>query len=132
MSVHGAAELLLDSEDSNTLNTSFVEQHNLTIRQGCAYLQRKTSCHARNEECLDDSLALLQCYYNFIRPHLSLRFGDELRTPAMQGGLVSKRLSFREIFTSREIFFLRVFVIIVAWRMELNFRHQSYKLATLP
>ncbi len=30
-------EALFHSEDSSTLNTSFIERHNLTIRQGCSY-----------------------------------------------------------------------------------------------
>ena len=38
-------EALFHSEDSSTLNTSFVERHNLTIRQGCSYLGRRTPCH---------------------------------------------------------------------------------------
>jgi hypothetical protein len=40
-------ETLRDSEDSSTPNTSFVERLNLTIRQGSAYLFRRTVCHAR-------------------------------------------------------------------------------------
>ena len=36
----------------------------------------------------------------FIRPHGAWRFGSELRTPAMQPGLASRALSFREIFLS--------------------------------
>ena len=43
-------EALFHSEDSSTLNTSFVERHNLTIRQGCSYLGRRTPCHARRTE----------------------------------------------------------------------------------
>ena len=39
-------EALFHSEDFSTLNTSFVERHNLTIRQGCSYLGRRTPCHA--------------------------------------------------------------------------------------
>jgi IS1 family transposase len=35
------------SEDSSRLNTSFIERLNLTIRQGSAYLFRRTICHAR-------------------------------------------------------------------------------------
>ena len=31
-------------------------------------------------------------------PHRALKFGREVRTPAMQAGLVSKRLSFRDVF----------------------------------
>ncbi len=99
-------EALLNSEDSWTINTSFVERHNLTIRQGSSYLGRRTACHARNPEYLDGHMALLMCHYNFIRPHLALKFGKEIRTPAMQAGIVSKKLSFRDIFTSSEVLFL--------------------------
>jgi IS1 family transposase len=91
-------EALLRSEDSSKLNTSFIERLNLTIRQGSAYLCRRSACHARVAENLKNHLALLQCYYNFIRPHRALRFGRELRTPAMQAGLATRQLSFREIF----------------------------------
>src|SRR4030095_7661812 len=40
-----------DSEDSSKLNTSFVERLNLTIRQGSAYLSRRTICQARWKDC---------------------------------------------------------------------------------
>jgi len=84
-------DALLDSEDSSTLNTSFIERLNLTVRQGSAYLRRRTPCHARSVE-------LLRCHYNFVRPHRALKFGSEMRTPAMQAGLASRRLDFRAIF----------------------------------
>jgi len=99
--------LLFESEDSSTINTSFIERLNLTIRQGCAYLARRTACHSRHKDLLADNLALQMCYYNFVRPHSALKFGDETRTPAMQAGLVKKQLSFREIFTALEIIFWR-------------------------
>ena len=92
-------QLLFESEDSSTINTSFIERLNLTIRQGCAYLGRRTACHSRHKDLFADNLSLQMCYYNFIRPHSALKFGDETRTPAMQAGLVKKQLSFREIFT---------------------------------
>ena len=98
-------QLLFESEDSTTINTAFIERLNLTIRQGCAYLGRRTACHSRRKDLLADNLALQMCYYNFIRPHSALKFGDETRTPAIQAGLVKKQLSFREIFTSMEIQF---------------------------
>jgi transposase-like protein/IS1 family transposase len=40
-------QALSDSEDSEKLNTSFIERLNLTIRQGSAYLCRRTICYAR-------------------------------------------------------------------------------------
>ena len=93
-------EALLESEDSSTLNTSFVERLNLTIRQASAYLTRRTTCHARCTEQLENHLEMVRCHYNFIRPHRALKFGGETRTPAMQAGLTHRPLSFREIFTS--------------------------------
>ena len=91
-------EALNNSEDSSTLNTSFIERLNLTIRQGSAYLRRRSPCHARAKETLEDHLELLRCYYNFVRPHRALKFGRETRTPAMQAGLTTRRLTLREIF----------------------------------
>ena len=61
-------EVLNNSEDSSTLNTSFIERMNLTIRQGSAYLSRRTLSHARSEEKLEEHLELLRCHYNFVRP----------------------------------------------------------------
>ena len=79
---------------------------NLTIRQGSAYLGRRTLGQARWKQCLDDHMELLRCHYNFVRPHRALKFGREVRTPAMQAGLTNKSLTLRAIFSSR--MFLRL------------------------
>ena len=96
-------EALSESEDSSTLNTSFVERLNLTIRQGTAYLRRRSTCHARSRKRLEDQIEILRFHYNFARPHRALKFGTETRTPAMQAGLVTKRLTFREGFSSNAV-----------------------------
>ena len=93
-------ERLQQSEDSSTLNTSFIERLNLTIRQGSAYLCRRTICHARWKERLEGHLELLRCHYNFVRPHRALKFGQDMRTPAMQAGITRKPLTLRQIFCS--------------------------------
>ena len=113
---------LSDSEDSVSLNTAFVERLNLTVRRGSAYLCRKTPCHARYHEHLEDRLELLRCYHNFVRPHLRLKFGKVVRTPAMQAGLVARDLTFREIFTSVAGLFIFVALLIdfVAGRHTLH------------
>ncbi len=108
-------EALFHSEDSSTLNTSFIERHNLTVRQGCAYLGRRTPCHARRTEFLEGQVALLMAYYNFMRPHRALKFGKTMRTPAMQAGLANKTLSFRDVFTSRAAFLLFVLMIVAGF-----------------
>ena len=91
---------LTHSEDSSTVSTSFIERLNLTIRQGSAYLSRRTLSHARATDTLEAHLELLRCYYNFVRPHRALKFGRETRTPAMQAGLATRRLTLRDIFVS--------------------------------
>jgi len=53
--------------------------------------------HARSEEKLEDNLEFLRCHYNFLRPHRALKFGRVTRTPAMQAGLASRRLTFRNV-----------------------------------
>ena len=105
-------DALLASEDSATLNTSFVERLNLTIRQGSAYLRRRSPCDARGADQLSGHVELLRCHYNFIRPHRALRFGRETRTPAMQAGVVNKRLAWSDIFTAYGLT-PRVFVAFV-------------------
>ena len=72
-------QALYDSEDSVKLNTSFVERLNLTIRQGLAYLGRRTISHARWKKQLEDHLELLRCYYNFVRSHRNLDGKSERR-----------------------------------------------------
>jgi hypothetical protein len=58
------------------------------------FLSATTASHARDKGHLDGSMALQMCHYNFIRPHMALKFGKVTRTPAMQAGIVSKKLSF--------------------------------------
>ena len=105
-------EALFLSEDSVKLNTAFIERLNLTVRQGSAYLGRRSACHARSAEHLQNHLELLRCHYNFIRPHRALKFGKEMRTPAMQAGLVSSQLSFREVFMSAGDMVLYVIIVV--------------------
>jgi hypothetical protein len=63
-------------------------------------LPPRTISYARSTEKLEEHLELLRCYYNFVRPHRALRFGREIRTPAMQAGLTTRRLTFKEIFAA--------------------------------
>ncbi len=93
-------DALIESEDSHKLNTSFIERLNLTFRQGSAYLCRRTACHSRSEDHLSDHLEIQRCHYNFMRPHSALKFVKVMRTPAMQAGLATRRLSFRDVFLS--------------------------------
>ena len=61
-------------------------------------------------------LELLRCYYNFVRPHGALKHGREIRTPAMQAGLSTRRLTFRDIFLATTIpLWSRTEVLRLSW-----------------
>ena len=92
------SQALIHSEDSTAVNSSFVERLNLTLRQCCAYLGRRRLSHTREQKLLSDHLELVRWFYNFMRPHRALKFGKVVRTPAMQAGLVMKRLRFHDLF----------------------------------
>jgi hypothetical protein len=97
--VIGAGRLeqaLRDSEDSVKLNTSFVERLNLTIRQGSAYLGRRTICQALWRERLEDHIELFRLLLQLHPASQGLQFGRELRTPAMQAGLTYRALTSRD------------------------------------
>jgi hypothetical protein len=87
-----------ESEDSARANTAYIERLNLTIRQSVAYLRMRSPTHARCERRLYRQLELARCHYNFFRRHTGLRFGRELRTPAMVAGLRDRVCSFRDVF----------------------------------
>jgi hypothetical protein len=60
----------------------------------------RTPSHARQSKSLEAQMALILPYYNFVRPHMALKFSELIKTPAMQAGLAVKMISFREIFTT--------------------------------
>ncbi len=98
-------EALIESEDSTKLSTAFIERLNLTIRQGSAYLNRRSPCHAREKRTLEEGFGRLRCHYNSCRRHSALRFGREVRAPAMQAELATRKLSLLDIFTARLVRF---------------------------
>jgi hypothetical protein len=55
---------------------------------------------ARLRGLSETDLELFRCYFNFVRPHKALKFGGEVRTPAIQAGLTTRQLTLKEIFPS--------------------------------
>lgn len=65
--------LLAASPVRNTINTSYVERQNLTIRQGARRLTRKAQAFSKERDWLEKQLWLAFAYYHFVLPHLGLR-----------------------------------------------------------
>lgn len=95
-------KILARCEDSKKPNTSYIERLNLFIRRSLSYLHRRTNSMAGRHRKLDEAITLLQCYYNFVRPHSALPHKGKANmiTPAQQAGLVTRRLRLRDIFMS--------------------------------
>ncbi len=65
-------EALERSEDSEKLNTSFIERQNLTVRHGSSYLSRRSLCHAKSQNKLVEHLELQRCHQN-LSSHCPIR-----------------------------------------------------------
>jgi hypothetical protein len=111
----GAVEQVL-SACGWKLNTSFVEQLNLDIRQRVAAVGRRVNTLCQGEDGLRQQLVVFQTYHNFCLPHASLR--QPLRvpestkgsgsakqwrpwTPAMAAGLTDHVWSLQEVLRYR-------------------------------
>jgi IS1 family transposase len=99
---------------SGKINTAFVERLNLTIRQGVAFLVRRTWGAAQFTSELELHLQWWRGYYHFARYHESLRvqFSQPIqrkgkqtprhyrsRTPAMAARLTSRRWTVLELIS---------------------------------
>jgi IS1 family transposase len=83
------------SKASNTINTSFIERSNLTLRNHSRKLTRKTLCFAKLKQYLEAQTNIVVIYYNFSRPHRSLTQRNSIgkrikRTPAMAANLIDR------------------------------------------
>lgn len=96
------------------INTSFIERFNLTLRHLVSRLRRKGLTFSKKREYLVWHLQLATAYYQFVRPHGSLRQRlDEPsptrgspklwqpRTPTMAAGLTDHPWSMQELLAYR-------------------------------
>ena len=93
------------------ISTTLIERLNLTFRQSLAPLVRKTLGFSKERDNLKKQTVLFQAFYNFARPHMSLR--DKInnttakpfeqiwiqKTPGMAAGLTDHVWTFRELLT---------------------------------
>lgn len=75
--------IIMGSPDEKHISTSYVERSNLSIRMASRRFTRLTNAFSKKVENLEHSVSLYFMYYNFCRPHKSLKG----ITPAMAAGL---------------------------------------------
>ena len=77
---------VVGNPDPKHISTSHVERSNLTIRMQNRRFTRLTNAFSKKVENLEHSLSLYFMWYNFVRPHKSLKG----RSPAMAAGLADR------------------------------------------
>jgi IS1 family transposase/transposase-like protein len=98
------------------ISTSLIERFNLTLRHALAPLTRKCWGFCKDRTQLRRRVVFFQAFYNFARPHQSLRLPLpapaqpqagliqpkwQARTPGMAAGLTDHIWTFRELLTAK-------------------------------
>lgn len=110
--ISGAEEF---ARQSLSISTSLIERLNLTLRGALAPLTRKGLSFCKKRERLQQRTTFFQGFYNYARPHMSLRqplpegeqspylFGRvyEDRSPAMAAKITDHVWSFKELLTAK-------------------------------
>ena len=84
---------VMGSPNLDKISTSYVERHNLTLRMSNRRFTRLTNAFSKKLENHTYSVAIHTMYYNFCRPHKSLKG----RTPAMTAGVAKHRWSIDDL-----------------------------------
>ena len=99
-----------------SISPSLLERLNLTLRHALAPLVRKSASFCKDRTQMRRRVVLFQAFYNFARPHMSLRLPlpDQAqhvlgliqpkwlpRTPGMAAGLTDHVWTFRELLTAK-------------------------------
>jgi IS1 family transposase/transposase-like protein len=98
------------------ISTSLIERLNLTLRHALAPLVRKSQSFCKDRTQMRRRVIFFQAFYNFARPHMSLRLPlpDQgqppsglirpkwvQQTPGMAAGLTGHVWTFRELLTAK-------------------------------
>lgn len=84
--------------DPSKISTSAVERSNLTMRMSIRRFTRLTNAFSKKLEQHICAVSLHFAYYNFCRPHLSLRSKRSNRiTPAMAAGVTDRQWSVEDL-----------------------------------
>lgn len=89
-------EIIFGNPDPDRICTSIVERQNLTIRMQMRRFTRLTNAFSKKWENLKAAVALFFAFYNFCRPHSSIK----KQTPAMAAGLTDHVWSIQELLTA--------------------------------
>lgn len=85
--------------DLETICTSHVERHNLTVRTFLKRFNRLTICFSKKRENHAAAIAMFLAYYNFCwRPPRPGKSGRKRLTPALAAGVTDRLRTFADLF----------------------------------
>jgi len=88
--------------DKKHVSTSYVEQHNPTMRMSMRRFTRLTNAFSKKAENHGHSLAIYFVYYNFIRTHKALRM-----TPAMAARIAKSPMEMADLVAMVDAYYER-------------------------
>jgi len=83
---------VIGNPDHDYISTSHVERFNLSVRMHLRRYTRLTNAFSKSVVHMKAAVALFIAYYNFCRPHQTLRV-----TPAMEAGLTDHIWTIQEL-----------------------------------
>lgn len=99
---------ILGADTDGKISTSYIERFNLTIRNSLARFIRKTMNFSKNRTKHTKIIDFLQAWYNFVKPHISLRLLEidgnrkwKQRTPMIAKGLTDHIWKLEELLLFR-------------------------------
>ena len=97
----------LSKSPSNTINTSYIERSNGTLRKNDSHLQRKTIKFAKEMDYFVARLSIIIAHYNFIKIHTTISKNQDKsftpRTPALAAGIIKENWTIEFMFKRPEI-----------------------------
>jgi len=97
----------LEKSPSKTINTSYIERSNGTLRKNDSHLQRKTLKFAKEMVFFVARLAIIIVHYNFIKIHSTISKNPDKsiteRTPALAAGIINENWTFKFMLERPEI-----------------------------
>jgi IS1 family transposase len=116
---------------SATINTSFVERENLTLRQHTRRLTRDTNGFSKDHGWLETHLWLVLAYYHLVLPHASLAQAAPLPTPTRGTGSPRRWLPVTPAMAAGITDHVWTTTELLSYRVPVDFLDQLPKLESL-
>ncbi len=93
-------EIVIGDPDTSIMHTNYIERYNKTLRMSVKRYTRQADSFSKSLLKHRHAVALHTVYYNYIRPHSTLRKNGLDVTPAMAAGLTGEPFTLEQLARS--------------------------------